>query len=136
MVARKSPIIRGVRILFALVALACAVPAYSHHSFAAFYFESQSVTIEGDIEQFDYAAPHAWVHVLARDERGQVQRFSAEWANPTRLERDGFTRDTLRAGDHVIITGAPGREASERKIHLKKIQRTDRGGWSWEGRRR
>ena len=94
-----------------VILLACSAPAYSHHSFARMYFESESVTIEGDVIEFQYRAPHAWLYVTVIDAQGQPQRYGAEWANPTRLERDGVTRDTFQPGDRVSITGRPGRDA-------------------------
>jgi hypothetical protein len=118
-----------------VVALLVGVPAAGHHSFAAYYFEDQSVTIEGVVVGFDYAAPHAWVHLMAPDASGTVRRYSAEWSNPRRLARDGVERDTLRAGDRVRITGSPGRIATEYKIHLKGIERPA-DGWQWGGSRR
>ena len=122
-----------------LVALAFAVAfppvAFSHHSFAAAYFEDQSVTIEGSIAEFAYRSPHAWVYVEVADAKGKVARYGAEWANPNRLTRDGVTSDSLRAGDRVIITGSPGRKASENLIHLKRIERPA-DGWHWRGGRR
>jgi hypothetical protein len=106
-----------------------------HHSFAAHYFEEQSVTVQGTLVEFDYSAPHAWVHLTVADLGGAAQKYSAEWANPNRLSRDGITKETLKAGDHVIITGAPGRNAGENRIHLKRIERPA-DGWKWGGRRR
>ena len=105
-----------------------------HHSFAAHYFEEQSVTVRGTLVEFDYSAPHAWVHLAVSDERGGSQQYSAEWSNPNRLSRDGITRDTLKAGDVVIVTGAPGRNSGENRIHLKRIQRPA-DGWNWGGGR-
>jgi hypothetical protein len=107
----------------------------AHHSFAAYYFEDQSISITGDVVQFDYTSPHAWVYFTAPDARGQPRRFGAEWSNPSRLARDGITRDTLRPGDRVIVTGSPGRTASEYRVHLKRIERPA-DGWSWRGGRR
>jgi len=122
------------RIAVLLILLACSVPAYSHHSFAGAYFESDSVTIDGDVVEFSYRAPHAWLHVMAADSSGRVQRYGAEWASPSRLEREGVAKDTFQAGDQVSITGSPGRNDRERAIHLKKVTRFSRGRWSWEGR--
>jgi hypothetical protein len=109
--------------------------AIGHHSFAAHYFEEQSVTIEGTLVQFDYQAPHAWVHLSVTDAGGAARTFAAEWANPNRLSRDGITKDTLKAGDRLIITGSPGRTASENRVHLKQIQRPA-DGWRWGRTRR
>jgi hypothetical protein len=91
--------------------------------------------MEGEVSEFDYRAPHAWVYVLAPDAQGQVRRYGAEWANPRRLMGDGVTRDALKAGDRVVVTGSPGRTASEYKIHLKRIRRPA-DGWEWSTRRR
>ena len=113
-----------------------ATPVLSgHHSFAAHYFEEQSVTVQGTLLEFEYRAPHAWVHLSVTDDGGAVRRYSAEWSNPNRLSREGITKETLKAGDQLIVTGSPGRNANENRIHLKRIERpTD--GWNWRGRRR
>ena len=118
-------------------ALAAAFPSLvaGHHSFAAVYFEDQSVTIEGTIAEFAYRSPHAWVYVDVTDSKGVVTRIGAEWANPNRLTRDGITVDTLKPGDRVVITGSPGRKASENRMHLKRIERPA-DGWQWRGGRR
>jgi hypothetical protein len=93
------------------------------------------VTIRGTLVEFEYRSPHAWVHMSVTDEAGSVKQYSAEWANPNRLSRDGITKETLKAGDEVIVTGSPGRNATENKIHLKRIERPV-DGWKWGGRRR
>lgn len=123
------------RFLFGFaVAMFTATAVHAHHSFSAYYFEDQSVSIGGAIDTFEYRAPHAWVFVMAPDADGRLQRFGAEWANPSRLRRDGITRETLKAGDHVEITGSPGRTASDHRIHLKHIRRPA-DGWEWRGGR-
>lgn len=114
--------------------LALAAPAYSHHSFAADYLEDQSVTYEGTISEFQYRNPHALVIFTARDERGELQTYAAEWGGTTRLDAWGITTDTLKAGDRIVITGAPGRKAGDRKLHLKKIRRP-LDGWQWSAER-
>jgi uncharacterized protein DUF6152 len=120
----------------ALMLMLASAPLVSgHHSFAAHYFEDQSVTVQGTLVEFDYSAPHAWVHLTAAGERGGSQRYSAEWSNPNRLSRDGITKETLKAGDVVIVTGAPGRNAGENRIHLKRIERPA-DGWKWATQRR
>ncbi len=116
--------------LLVVLVVASGALVGGHHSFSAYYFEEQSVTIEGKLVAFEYKSPHAWVYMSVTDASGGVQQYSAEWANPNRLSRDGITKDTLKAGDHVIVTGSPGRTASENKIHLKQIERPA-DGWKW-----
>ena len=107
----------------------------AHHSFPAFYFEDQSTTIEGSVVEFDYRAPHAWVRVMAPDPDGQMRTYGAEWSNPARLARDGVTKDSLKPGDVVRITGSPGRKSEDFVLHLKRIERP-RDRWVWQTRRR
>lgn len=117
----------------ALIAIIPGSGADAHHSFGAFYHEDQTVSLEGTISEFRYINPHAWVYIDARDVSGVVRSVGAEWANPGRLNQQGIRKDTLKPGDHVIITGSPSRDPSEYKLHLKKIERpTD--GWAWAGR--
>ena len=115
---------------FVVVALFAGVPAEAHHSFASFYFEDESVSIEGELFEFVLRSPHAWVYVIAENAKGEMQVFAAEWANANRLGRQGVTEDTLRPGDHVIISGSPGRDRSEHQIHLKSLERPA-DGWTW-----
>jgi thiamine monophosphate kinase len=48
------------------------------------------------------------------------------------LSRDGVSRDTLKAGDRVIVSGNPGRDASEHRLRLHSIVRPA-DGWKWVG---
>ena len=118
-----------------LAVLGFSVAASGHHSFAAYYFEDQSIHIEGQIVEVQFKAPHTWVHVTTRDASGSEKRYAAEWANPSRLERDGMTKDTLKVSDVVRIWGSPSRDPNDGRIHLKRIVRPS-DGWEWQGRRR
>jgi hypothetical protein len=117
----------------AIAVLIGAVPVHGHHSFAAYYLEDQSVTIAGDLVVFEYRNPHARLQVAALDSFGRMQTVSAEWANPGRLNQQGITKDTLKTGDRLIVTGSPSRNPSEYSLHLKKLERPA-DGWSWAGR--
>ena len=122
-------------IAFVLVAILAGLPATAHHSFARFYFEDESVSIEGELFEVKLRSPHAWLYVMAQHADGETELFAAEWANANRLRRQGITEDTLRPGDHVIVTGSPGRGPSNHQIHLSSIERPA-DGWTWRRERR
>lgn len=109
-----------------------AVSVYGHHSFAAYYFEDQSITVEGELQEMQFRSPHVLLMFNGRTPQGQIVMYTAEWSNPRRLG-ETMNKDTLRPGDRIIVTGAPGRVASEYKLHLKAIRRPA-DGWSWGGR--
>jgi len=37
-----------------------------------------------------------------------MQTWTVEWGGGAQLSRDGVSRDTLKAGDHVIVSAIPG----------------------------
>jgi len=126
--------VRGTLFALAVAVVVVAADIQAHHSFAAYYHESESTSIEGQVQEFQFRSPHAILLVRARTPEGRTETYAAEWGNPRRLGSQGITKDTLKPGDVVVVTGSPGRTPSEYKIHLKGIQRAA-DGWSW-GRRR
>ena len=119
-------------VLLAAAGLLSTVPAYAHHSFAATYFEDKTQTIEGDLVEFLFRNPHSFVHVEAKDEKGELQRWAIEWGAGLQLNRQGVTRETLHPGDHVIIMGNPGRNAEDHRLRMRTISRP-KDGWKWGG---
>ena len=118
-----------------LGALTAVASPSAHHSFAADYFEEQKITLEGDVIAFELKNPHAWIYLAVSDENGTPQKFGAEWSNPARLKQAGFTPDSFRPGDHLVISGSPGRNPAERRIHLRTIRRASDGlRWPKSGR--
>lgn len=108
------------------------VKAYAHHSFASTYLEGQKMTIEGDVVQFLYRNPHSFLHVEAKDDKGNVVRWAVEWGGGGQLGSKGITRDTLKPGDHVIVVGSPGRNPDDHRMRMINITRPS-DGWKWGG---
>ena len=112
----------------------CGMTAYAHHSFTATYDERSTIQIEGTLVQFMFRNPHAWVHVMAPDENGEIQRWGVEWGGAGQLSGQGVTRDSLRPGDEVIITGNPGRNPADHRVRMLSLLRPSDGfGWGFEG---
>ena len=123
---------RALRLLIVAGVLATTVPAGAHHSFAATYFEDKIETVEGDLVQLLFRNPHTFVHVQGPDADGQMQRWAIEWAAGLQLAGQGVTRETLKPGDHVVITGNPGRNAADHRLRMRSIVRP-KDGWKWSG---
>src|SRR5688572_31648758 len=116
--------------LLAVCLLAVGAQLSAHHSFAATYLEDQKVTIEGQLVQFLLRSPHSFVHVNVKETDGSLVRYVVEWGSPQQLGGQGVSRDTLKPGDHVIISGNPGRNPADHRVRLLKFQRP-KDGWSW-----
>lgn len=114
-------------------AVAVGVPAYAHHSFPATYHIDQEQQIEGEVVQFLFRNPHAFIHVMAPDKDGKMQRWAVEWGGGAALARDGnVSKDTLKPGDKVTVVGNPGRNAADHRLRLRHIVRPA-DGWEWGG---
>ena len=113
-----------------------AAPLVAHHSYAALYFEDETIEVEGEVLEFQYQNPHSWVHVMAADPFGNRRHYAAEWGGRSSLQDQGIDKDTLRAGDQVRIWASPNRDSKDDRIRLKRIERR-RDRWEWrQGSRR
>jgi hypothetical protein len=118
--------------LLPALALAVVGIARAHHSFAATYDGNSKAQIEGEVAQFLFRNPHSMVQILAPDEDGEMRRWAIEWAGVNVLTGEGISRETLRIGDRVIVTGNPGRVPSDYRMRMLSIERPE-DGWQWRG---
>jgi hypothetical protein len=112
--------------LFALLALAAllyAPTSMAHHSFAAEFDYDLTGTIEGEVVEVLYVNPHARYFVEVEDGAGNRVLWDAQSRSPSALQRIGWTRDTLKAGERVAIEGNLGRD-NTRKIWIREVTRS------------
>ena len=88
-----------------------AVPAFAHHAFAAEFDRQKPVTITGTVTKVEWANPHARFYVDAKDEAGKVNNWDFELGSPNGLMRRGWTRNSLKIGDTVTVTGWKAKNA-------------------------
>lgn len=110
--------------------LAGTAPATAHHSFAATYQEGVTIEIRGQVVQFMFRNPHSFLHVMAPDENGVMQRWAVEWGGAGQLVEQGMERSTLKPGDEVVIVGAPSRNLTEHRMRMNSLVRPQ-DGFSW-----
>jgi hypothetical protein len=125
----------GHRLLLAAAGgLIVALGADAHHSFTATYNEDQEVRIEGTLVAFHFRNPHASVDLVAEDEDGNRVRWGIEWGGAGQLSGQGVTRESLKAGDHVVITGNPARDPNAHRLRMRSLLRPSDGfGWGFQG---
>jgi|AP82_1055514.scaffolds.fasta_scaffold122369_2 hypothetical protein len=90
--------------------LTLSVPTHSHHGTSIVYDLTQSITISGTVTDFRLVNPHTLIYLNVRGEEGEVVGWLGGLISPIRLARnEGWTRDTLKPGDEISVTGAPAR---------------------------
>ena len=96
----------------ALLLFSGVLPLAAHHSFAAEYDDKLPVEFDGVIKKLEWTNPHAhyWLEVTGAD--GKVALWDFELASPNMLNRNGFTRKSIKVGDKVHVTGSRAKDKS------------------------
>jgi hypothetical protein len=114
-------------VAFAASALAAALPARAHHSFAAEYDASKPVTLTGTVTALQWTNPHIFIFVDVRDEKtGAIVNWTLEMGGPNALLRLGWKRDSLKTGDTVTVEGSLAKNGSP-LVNAKSIVMTATG---------
>lgn len=99
-----------------------SVPALPHHSFAAEYDATKPVTLTGTVTKVEWMNPHARFYVDVKDDKGVIANWELELGSPNGLMHQGWTRNSLKKGDVVTVTGSLAKDGSKlanaRKIIL------------------
>jgi hypothetical protein len=85
--------------------------AWAHHSFSMFEYGS-SIELDGTVEEFKFINPHAFITLKVKGKDGRIETWTLEGQPTAMLEREGWTRQTLKPGDQIRATVAPLRSGA------------------------
>ncbi len=97
-----------------IVAAAFVLPAghaAAHHSFAVFDMQAQK-TVTGTVKRVDWTNPHIWIWIDVANDKGGTDIYGFEGMSPNFLNRRGWTRTTLKAGDTLTVVYRPLRDGT------------------------
>jgi hypothetical protein len=87
-------------------------PLLAHHSFAAEYDAKKPIKLKGIITKVDWMNPHVYFYIDVEDEKGNITNWAFEMGPPNGLQRAGWTRNTMKIGDEVIVDGSMAKDGS------------------------
>jgi hypothetical protein len=104
------------RTLAALLAAAAAGlgghAALAHHSFAAEFDANSPIELTGTVTKVEWANPHTFFYIDVTNTKGDVEPWALEMGSPNGLMRRGWTRDSMKIGDVVTVTGSRAKDGS------------------------
>ena len=108
-----------------LVVLVLGATIEAHHAISAIYDNSKPITLRGTVSEFQFINPHPFVMMEVVDERGRAQTWQLEMDNRFELVGIGMTADSIKKGDHVVVTGGPARSRSNGLYVLRLDRESD-----------
>lgn len=86
-------------------AVTVAAPLSAHHSFSAEYGD-EPLNVKGAVTKIEWQNPHVFFYIDVRDEKtDKVTNWALEMGAPAVIQRNGWTRNTMKIGDMVMVTG-------------------------------
>jgi hypothetical protein len=120
-------------VLFAIIVglLVVSSPTFAHHG-TANYDMTKVVTLKGTVTDFQFINPHTLILFDVKNEKGIVEHWQAEATSPNHLVRAGWTKNIVKSGDEITISGFRAKNGSTvmrfQKMVLANGQEITEGG--------
>jgi hypothetical protein len=109
-------------VLTVLALTLVAKPVEAHHSFAAEFDSTKSLTIEGVITKVDWINPHGWWHIDVTAPSGEVQHWDIQNESPAAMRLAGMSREKVgKPGDKVKILAYGAKDGTRNLAIVRTI---------------
>ena len=96
--------------LITLFAAFSPTQVFAHHSFAAEFDSNSPIEVEGVVIKVEWTNPHTYFFIEVETEDGDFEEWAMEMGSPNGLVRRGWSRNSLKIGDVVTVTGSRARD--------------------------
>jgi hypothetical protein len=104
----------------AALSLTLSLPSAAHHGQAGLFDEARTIELKGAVKQWSFVNPHPILLLEVTDEKG----VKAEWdvyfgpSGMSFMRRNGYTPETFKVGETVIVKGHPATGAGVRGVDI------------------
>jgi len=99
-------------------------PVHSHHGRSNFIYD-ETVTIEGKVIKMNWRNPHVYLDVQTTKVNKQTEVWLIESGTPVALKRQGWSKESIKTGDNVVVVGNPNRDPEKHHMLLDHVIRED-----------
>ena len=97
----------------------------AHHSVSAEFDTSKPITFTGTVKKVEWTNPHIYTSVEAKTADGKTIVYRVEGGPPNALFRQGWRKDSLKAGDTVTVKGIRAKREDSMNVGQATITTAD-----------
>ncbi len=86
----------------------CA-PIVAHHGTAGVYDYTHRITTKATVTQYLWANPHVQIYFTLKNDQGEEQTWGVETASPGNMLASGWTKNTFKPGDQIMVSFVPAK---------------------------
>jgi hypothetical protein len=86
---------------------------------------SEAIALQGEVVSFRWANPHALVVLKVAEANGTTSEWQVETQATPTLARSGWTKTSLKPGDHVTVRAFPDRNRARHYALLESVLKDD-----------
>ena len=114
----------GLFLVVTFAALLVSAPLLAHHG-EANYDTDKIVSVKGTVSDFEFINPHTLITVDAKNDKGEIEKWSCEARSPGMLVRaSGWDKTTLKVGDVITVYGYRAKNG-QTVMRLQKLSLPD-----------
>jgi Family of unknown function (DUF6152) len=107
-----------------VAALFTSGAAMAHHG-ETNYDTDRLVSVKATVTSFQFINPHVQIFLDAKNDKGEIEKWTCEARSPAMLVRNGgWNKTTLKPGDFITAIGFRSRNGAS-ILRLKKIVLAD-----------
>ena len=107
-----------------LACLCVSAPVIAHHG-ETNYDTEKLVSVKATVTTFEFINPHVQISLEAKNDKGEIEKWTCEARSPAMLVRNGgWSKTTLKPGDVITAIGFRAKNGAP-ILRLKKIVLAD-----------
>ncbi len=84
-------------------------PIVAHHGTAGVYDYTHRITTKATVTQYIWANPHVQIYFTLKNDQGEEQTWGVETASPGNMLASGWTKNTFKPGDQILVSFIPAK---------------------------